>query len=58
MTQFNTCSDRIDRFLVLYLYRKEVEKMKKSTKIIILIILILFCILKAMGGISMGIAVA
>ena len=32
--------------------------MKKSTKIIILIILILMCILMAIGGISMGIAMA
>lgn len=32
--------------------------MKKSTKIIFLIILILMCILMAIGGISMGIALA
>lgn len=32
--------------------------MKKSTKIIILIITILMCILMAIGGISMGIALA
>ena len=32
--------------------------MKKSTKIIILIVLILMCILMAIGGICMGIAMA
>jgi hypothetical protein len=32
--------------------------MKKSTKIIILVVLILMCILMAIGGISMGIAMA
>lgn len=32
--------------------------MKKSTKIIILIILILMCVLMAIGGVSMGIAMA
>ena len=37
---------------------KGYTEMKKSTKIIILIILILMCILMAIGGISMGLALA
>ena len=37
---------------------KGCNEMKKSTKIIILVVLILMCILMAIGGISMGIALA
>ena len=44
--------------LTAILIRKGLKIMKKSTKIIILVLLILMCILMAIGGICMGIAMA
>ena len=44
--------------LVINLVLKGLYIMKKSTKIIILVLLILMCILMAIGGICMGIAMA